>query len=128
AYNAQTRRYPRVNTAADAVGTWRTCRCRATPAKSRIMGAAEGIIIATIITIHIGTSQSSSGPVGAPGIGIAMLAGMPEDIVRLMWMMYPHDRAARRARPPATTSRSRRKIWSMGPGPAVVLLIRGSYR
>ena len=68
------------------------------------------------------------GPVGAPGIGIAMLASVPGNIVRLMWTMYPHARAARKARPPATTSRSRRRTWSMSPGPAVVLLIRGIYR
>ena len=36
------------------------------------MGAAEGSIMATIITIHIGTSQPSAGEPDAPGIGIAM--------------------------------------------------------
>src|SRR5215217_2343858 len=105
AYNAQTSRYPRVNTAADAVDTLRILRCRATPAKSRIMGAADGIIIATIITTHMGTSQRSCGPPASAAIGIAMPGGMAEDIVRLIWMMYPQARAARRARPPATTSR-----------------------
>jgi hypothetical protein len=74
-----------VKTAADAVGTFVARRRRATLAKRRMAGAAEGTIIATIITTHIGISQPSWGAPASPDIGIAIAAW--GDIARPVWMM-----------------------------------------
>jgi hypothetical protein len=87
------------------------------------VGAAEGTIIATIITIHIGTSHPSSGAPASPGIGIAIAIAACGDITRPRWMMYPQASAVRPASPAATTTRSRRRaLWSR-PGPAVAVFM-----
>jgi hypothetical protein len=43
-------------------------------ANSRIVGDAEGTIIATIMTVHIGTSHASWGAPAFPRIGITIAA------------------------------------------------------
>jgi len=76
AYSAHARRYPVVKTQAEAVATPRALRWPATVAKRSIIGAAEGTIIATIITIHIGINQTRAGPLPGIGIGIAWSGDM----------------------------------------------------
>jgi hypothetical protein len=44
-----------------------------------MVGAADGVIIATIITIHMGISHPRSGPAAAPGMTMAI--GGPEAII-----------------------------------------------
>ncbi len=85
-----------------------------------MVGAAEGTIIATIITIHIGTSHPSSGAPASPGIGIAIAAW--GDITRPMWMMYAQASAATPTSPAATMTRSRRRALRSRSGPAAAVL------
>ena len=93
-----------MNTAAGTAGTpcWR--RRLETALNSRIVGAADGSIIATIMTNHMPTSHAS------PGIAIVIVMPACADGAAAC-STYAHARAASTARPAAVTIRSRRSVF-----------------
>ena len=79
-----------MNAPTGADGMPSSLRRRATPSKSRIVGAADGSIIATIMTVHMPINQASVGvlptPVpatlGIPGIATARAADARDIAIR----------------------------------------------
>jgi hypothetical protein len=115
----QTARYPRRKIATGTSGRAVARRRSFTVRKARIMGAADGTIIATIITTHItnrsrtvGTPQSVSPGMTMPGISIP---GMSIPCIAVsVWNRYNQARTAMAARQPPIISRSRLRIVSKG--------------
>jgi len=110
----QTARYPKMKMATGTNGRSVACRRWFTVRKARIIGAADGTIMATIITAHITKrSRTVVGPhswkssMTMPGISIS-------GISILVWKRYNQARTTMAARQPLMISRSRRRIASKG--------------
>src|SRR6266851_4701138 len=109
----QTARYPRRKMVTGTYGRSAACRRWFTLRKARIMGAADGTIMATIITVHITKrSRTVVGPhswrssMTMPGISMAGIAA-------LVWRRYNQARTTMAARQPPMINRSRRRIDSI---------------
>src|SRR5262245_17438351 len=103
-----------------AVGTngcWFSCRFRFTSAKVRIIGAAEGSIMAIIISVHMRNKCRSDavdhGSKSGPDIFIPAQQHTPVSVIaRASWIMSPQAIALTETSTASTTQRSRSRMAS----------------